>query len=90
MNCEIVELENFSGRQATIYSVIMDDDDITLFEHFIKENSIDYRKEIRFIANRLLVGRNKSQHFKLRWFKIRTLRNPETEITSAEYERTKF
>lgn len=53
MNYEIVELENFSGSQATIYSVIMDDDGITLFDHFVNENSTDYRKEIKFIATRL-------------------------------------
>ena len=53
MNYEIVELEKFSGSQATIYSVIMEDDGITLFDHFVNENITDYRKEIRFIANRL-------------------------------------
>lgn len=53
MNYEIVELENFSGSQATIYSVIMEDDGITLFDHFVNENITDYRKEVRFIANRL-------------------------------------
>ena len=53
MNYEIVELENFSGSQATIYSVIMEDDAITLFDHFVNENITDYRKEVRFIANRL-------------------------------------
>lgn len=53
MNYEIVELENFSGSQASIYSVIMEDDGITLFDHFVNENITDYRKEIRFIASRL-------------------------------------
>jgi len=53
VNYEIVELEEFSGSQATIYSVIMEDDDITLFDHFVNENITDYRKEVRFIANRL-------------------------------------
>ena len=31
----------------------MEDDGITLFDHFVNENITDYRKEIRFIANRL-------------------------------------
>lgn len=53
MNYEIVELENFSGSQATIYSVIMDEDNDTLFDHFVNENIADYRKEIRFLVNRL-------------------------------------
>lgn len=59
MNYEIVELENFSGTKATIYSVIMEDDIITLYDHFINENITEYRKEIRIIANRIKeVGNN--------------------------------
>ena len=53
MNYEIVELEEFSGSQAIIYSVIMEEDDITLFDHFVNENIENYRKEIKFIVNRL-------------------------------------
>lgn len=53
MNYEIVELENLSGSQATIYSVIMEGEGITLFDHFVNENIADYREEIKFIANRL-------------------------------------
>lgn len=53
MNYEIVELEDFSGSQATIYSVIIEGDDITLFDHFVNENGDDFRNEVRFLANRL-------------------------------------
>lgn len=53
MNYEIVELEEFSGRQATIYSVIMEEDDVTLFDQFVNENKTTFRKEIKSIAGRL-------------------------------------
>lgn len=53
MNYEIVELENFSNRKATVYSVIMENDDITLFDHFVNENITNYRKELKSILSRL-------------------------------------
>ncbi|MBS0030293.1 hypothetical protein ACTJJ0_23835 [Chitinophaga sp. 22321] len=59
MNYEIVELENLSGSQATIYSVIMENDEVTLFDHFILENSATNRDEVKFILGRLLeIGEN--------------------------------
>lgn len=48
-----MELEIFSGSQATIYSVILEGDTITLFDHFVDENVATYRKEIKHITNRL-------------------------------------
>ncbi len=53
MNYDIVELEEFSGTRATIYSVILDGDDLTLFDHFVDENKDAYRSEIKFILNRI-------------------------------------
>ena len=53
MNYEIVELDEFTGSRATVYSVILDGDDITLFDHFVDENQTDYRKEVKSIADRL-------------------------------------
>jgi hypothetical protein len=53
VNYEIVELEQFSGHRATIYSVILEGHDRTLFDHFVDENEAHYPKELRFIAARL-------------------------------------
>ena len=53
MNFSIVELEQLSGDKTKIYSVVMQGDDITLFDKFIRENRLTNRKEIRFILNRL-------------------------------------
>lgn len=53
MNYEIVELEEFTGSRATVYSVILEGDDLTLFDHFVEENKTDYKAEVKSIANRL-------------------------------------
>jgi hypothetical protein len=53
VNYEIVELEEFTGSRATVYSVILEGDDLTLFDHFVEENKTDYKTEVRSIANRL-------------------------------------
>ncbi len=53
MNYEIVELENLSGSKTTIYSVIIGDDSISLFDYFIKENIVAYKNEVINILNRL-------------------------------------
>lgn len=59
MNYEIVELEEFSGSKATIYSIILEGDNITLFDHFFNENITDYREELKSIAGRLQgIGQN--------------------------------
>lgn len=53
VNYEIVELEEFSGSKATIYSIILEGDNITLFDRFYNENINDYREELKSIAARL-------------------------------------
>jgi hypothetical protein len=53
MKYKIVELVNFTGNAATIYSISIDDDPETLFDHFIKENIDSFKSEIIFILDRL-------------------------------------
>lgn len=53
MNYTIVELEQLSGSKTTIYSVMMQGEETTLFDQFIRDNLITNRDEIRFILNRL-------------------------------------
>lgn len=38
MNFDIVEIEEFSGRMAKIYSIMLDGDEMTLLDHFFDEN----------------------------------------------------
>lgn len=54
MNYEIVELVDFSGIRATIYTVINKGHNITLFDQFLLENHVDYRTEVASIINRLI------------------------------------
>jgi hypothetical protein len=47
MKFEIVELEEFSGTKATVYSIWVDDSVTTLFDQFITENRGQFYDEIR-------------------------------------------
>ncbi|HEV2481615.1 MAG TPA: hypothetical protein VGS79_18220 [Puia sp.] len=69
MNYEIVELDDLSGSKSTIYSVIIEDEEYTLFDSFVEESSVDYPDEVKLIVNRLYqIGHNfgaREQFFKL-------------------------
>jgi hypothetical protein len=57
MKFEIVELEDLSGSQASIYSIRLNDDSETLFEKFILENKDTFEDEVFDIIERLdLIG----------------------------------
>lgn len=53
VNYEIVELEEFTGKGATIYSVIMGNGADTLFDGFLRENVVAYKEEVKSIVGRL-------------------------------------
>ncbi len=53
MNFEIVRLSDFSGKKATIYSIIVEDEDSTLFDDFLEENENQYPDETLDIVKRL-------------------------------------
>jgi hypothetical protein len=42
----IVQLEKLSGRRATIYSALVNEDEKTLFDYFIAENIENYKNEL--------------------------------------------
>jgi hypothetical protein len=46
-------MDNLSGEGAAIYSVILEDHSITLFENFIQENIATHKKEVFNIVNRV-------------------------------------
>lgn len=57
MNFRIVKLEKFSGSEASIYSVILEEDEHeqkTLFEYFVTENVTNHHGEVKDIASRLI------------------------------------
>lgn len=53
MNFEIVKLPDFNGEGATIYSIILENDEITLLDHFIEENEIHFQTEVNDIVKRI-------------------------------------
>ena len=69
MNCEIVKLEDFSGNGASIYSLYVDDLQMTLYDKFILENKDLFIDEIIDINTRLItIGKlgAREQFFKLK------------------------
>ena len=57
MKFEIVELDEFSGRKASIYSIWIDNIEKTLFDQFVEENDNSYMNELGSITDRLeLIG----------------------------------
>ncbi|WP_422358582.1 hypothetical protein [Reichenbachiella sp.] len=53
MNCRLVKLSKFSGTNASIYSVIENNESKTLFDNFINENKDSFLSELKNIAKRL-------------------------------------
>ena len=49
-----MELEEFSGNRAGVYSIIVGEEDLTLFDHFVNENITKYRTELKEMSNRLV------------------------------------
>ena len=60
MNYQIVELEEFSGSKATVYSVLPDDTDLTLFDTFVEQHYEIYKDEIQDIICSLEVIGNQT------------------------------
>lgn len=52
MKFEIVNIEEFSGGMAQIYSILFEDDDKTLMDHFFEDNA-QYSEEIKEMAKKL-------------------------------------
>ena len=54
MYYEIVELAQYSGNQAKIYSIIPEGEEKTLFDFFVEEYKDIFRDEIKDISKRLV------------------------------------
>jgi len=52
---EIVKIEQLTGNRTTVYSVIIDEEELTLFEQFIAENIESHRNELQDITERIKV-----------------------------------
>lgn len=52
MKFDIVNIEEFSGGMAQIYSVMFEGDDMTLMDHFFEDNA-QYSEELEEMAKKL-------------------------------------
>ena len=58
MNCKLKKIIELSGNKASIYSVIIENEQKTLFEIFLEENIISFKSEIENILKRLeIIGK---------------------------------
>ncbi len=55
MKCRLVKLSRLSGNKASVYSVVLNDDEKTLFDKFLIENSTISLSEIKNIVKRLQI-----------------------------------
>jgi hypothetical protein len=55
MRIQLVKIEQLSGKQASIYSVVYNEDQITLFDKFLHENKNSFKSELSSIVVRLKV-----------------------------------
>jgi hypothetical protein len=56
---KIQKLDHLCGKRATVYSVILEDDKLTLFERFFNENKAEYSKEVADLTSKILAMANK-------------------------------
>lgn len=53
MKLKLVKLDKLSGQKTQIYSIVVDNDDKNLFEHFLEENDEAYHGELLEILTRI-------------------------------------
>ena len=53
MKLKLVKIAKLSGQKTQTYSVVVDDDDKSLFEYFLDENDESYHEELLEILTRL-------------------------------------
>lgn len=50
---KLIKLEDLCGKRATVYSVVVNDEEQTLFDRFINENFPKYQKELTDISDQI-------------------------------------
>lgn len=53
MKSKLIELPKFSGKKASIYSIVTEDSKVPFFNHFIAEHRNEYEQDLISIAKRL-------------------------------------
>ena len=55
MEFEIIKIKQLSGKKAQIYSVILGQEDQSVFEQFLQNNYSEYPTEIEDIVSKLKI-----------------------------------
>lgn len=58
MKFDIVNIEEFSGQKAQIYSIMYEDDDMTLMDHFFEDNEKEHQADLEEMASKLHIMGN--------------------------------
>jgi len=53
MKYKIIKINNISGKEASVYSIILNNEEETLLNKFVKENEISFKSETKDILKRL-------------------------------------
>lgn len=53
MKFSLVELEELTGDRLKVYSVIVGEEELTIYDKFLDENIEEYREEVEDIMNRI-------------------------------------
>jgi hypothetical protein len=53
MKYKIIKINSISGNEASVYSIILNNDEETLLNKFVKENEISFKSETKDILKRL-------------------------------------
>lgn len=58
MKFEIVNIDEFSGEKAQIYSIMYEGDEMTLMDHFFEDNEKEHWEDLEEIASKLHIMGN--------------------------------
>lgn len=68
MKFDIINIDEFSGQKAQIYSIMYEGDDMTLMDHFFEDNGEEHQEDLEEMASKLHVMGNdtgcRAQFFK--------------------------
>ena len=50
MKFDIINIEEFSGQKAQIYSIMYEGDDMTLMDHYFEDNEKEHSEDLEEMA----------------------------------------
>ena len=53
LKCQLIKIPQFSGPKGSVYTILIDDEEITAFKNFVMVNNNSFKSEIKDIVGRL-------------------------------------